>query len=74
MALDAKRDEDAGICIQRCQEEVDNLVADVISKLALVRLFLLGYEVVYSASKSVHNSALLFCLAFECIELATDGL
>ena len=58
MALDAKGDEDAGICIERCREEVDNLVADVVNKLALVRLFLLGHEVVYRASKTVHNCAL----------------
>jgi hypothetical protein len=58
LALDAKGDEDAGICIERCREEVDNLVADVVSKLALVKLFPLGHEVVYRASKTVHNCAL----------------
>jgi hypothetical protein len=58
LALDAKRDVDAGIRIERCQEEVDNLVADIVSKLALVRLFLLGHELVHRASKAVHNSTL----------------
>jgi hypothetical protein len=58
LALDAKRDEDAGVRIERCREEVDNLVADVMSKLALVRLFPLGHKVVHSASKSIHNSVL----------------
>ncbi len=58
LALDAKRDVDARVYIERCREEVDNLVADVVGKLALVRLFLLGYELVYCASKTVHNSML----------------
>jgi hypothetical protein len=58
MALDAKRDVDAGIHIERCREEVDNLVADVMSKLALVRLFPLGHELVHCAGKTVYNSAL----------------
>ena len=58
LALDAKRDVDAGICIERCREEVDNLVADVVSKLALVRLFPLGHELIHRAGKTVHNSAL----------------
>ncbi len=58
LALGAKRDEDARIRVERCREEVYNLVVDVVSKLALVRLFLLGHEVVYYASKNVHNSTL----------------
>jgi hypothetical protein len=58
LALDAKRDVDARIRIERYREEVDNLVADVVSKLALVRLFLLGYKLVYCAGKSVHDCAL----------------
>ena len=58
LALDAKRDVDAGIRIERCREEVDNLVADVVSKLALVRLFPLGCELVHRAGKTAHNSAL----------------
>ncbi len=58
LALDAKRDVDAGICIERCREEVDNLVADVVSQLALIRLFPLGHEVVHHAGKTIHNSAL----------------
>ena len=58
LALDAKRDVDTGIRIERCREEVDNLVADVVSKLALVRLFPLGHEVVHCAGKTIHNSAL----------------
>ena len=55
LALDAKRDVDAGICIERCREEVDNLVADVVSKLALVRLFPLGHKLVHCAGERVHN-------------------
>ena len=58
LALDAKRDVYARVRIERCQEEVDNLVADVVSKLALVRLFLLGHELVHRAGKTVHNNAL----------------
>jgi hypothetical protein len=58
LALDAKRDKDARVYIERSREEVDNLVADVVSKLALVRLFLLGHKVVYCASKGVHDSTL----------------
>jgi hypothetical protein len=58
LALDAKRDIDAGIRIERCREEVDNLVADVVGKLALIRLFPLGNELVYRAGKTVHNDAL----------------
>ena len=58
MALDAKEDKDARIYIKRCQEEVNNLVVDVVNKLALVKLFLLSHEVVYYASKTVHNCAL----------------
>ena len=58
LALDAKGDEDAGVHIERCREEVDNPAADVMSKLALVRLFPLGHEVVHRAGKTVHNSAL----------------
>ena len=58
LALDAKRDVDAGVRIERCREEVDNLVADIVSKLALVRLFPLGHELVHRASKTVHNNAL----------------
>jgi hypothetical protein len=58
LALDAKRDIDAGICIERYREEVDNLVADIMNKLALVRLFLLGNELVYCTGKTVYNSIL----------------
>ena len=58
LALDAKRDVDAGICIERCREEVDNLVADVVSKLALVRLFPLGHKLIHYAGKTIHDSAL----------------
>jgi hypothetical protein len=58
LALDVKRDVDAGIHIERCQEEVDNLVIDVISKLMLIRLLLLDYKLVHYASKTVYNSAL----------------
>jgi hypothetical protein len=58
LALDAKRDVYARIRIERCREEVDNLVADVVSELALVRLFPLGYELVHRAGETVHNSAL----------------
>jgi hypothetical protein len=58
LALDAKRDVDARIRIERYREEVDNLVADVVSKLALVRLFPLGHKLVYYAGKSVHDCAL----------------
>ena len=58
LVLDAKRDKDAGVHIERSREEVDNLVADVVSKLALVRLFPLGHKVVYRASKGVHDSTL----------------
>jgi hypothetical protein len=58
LARDAKGDEDAGLRIERCREEVDNPAADVMSKLALVRLFPLGHEVVHRAGKDVHNSAL----------------
>ncbi len=58
LALDAERDKDARLCIERCREEVDNPVADVVGKLALIGLFPLGHEVVYRASEAVHNSAL----------------
>ena len=58
LALDAKRDVDAGIYIERCREEVDNLVVDVVSKLVLIRLFPLGYELIHYAGKTIHNSTL----------------
>jgi hypothetical protein len=58
LALDAKRDVDARVYVKRCQEEVDNLVANVVSKLALVRLFPLGHKLIHYASKTVHNCAL----------------
>jgi hypothetical protein len=58
LALDAKRDVDARIRIKRCQKEADHLVADVVSKLAFVRLFPLGHKLVYCASKSVYDCAL----------------
>ena len=58
LALDVKRDVDAGIYIERCREEVDNLVADVVSKLALVRLFPLGHELIHCAGKTIHDSVL----------------
>ena len=58
LALDTERDKDARLCIERCREEVDDPIIDIISKLALVKLFLLGYEVVYYASKAVYNSIL----------------
>jgi len=58
LALDAKRDIDAGICVERCRDEVDNLVADVMSKLALVWLFPLGHKLVHCASKSVYDCTL----------------
>ena len=58
LALDAERDKDARLRVERCREEVDNPVADVVGKLALVRLFPLGHEVVHRAGKAVHNSAL----------------
>ena len=58
LALDVKRDVDAGIYIERCREEVDNLVVDVVSKLALVRLFPLGHELIHCAGKTIHDSAL----------------
>ncbi len=31
LALDANRGVDAGVRIERCREEVDNIVADVVS-------------------------------------------
>ena len=31
LALDAKRDVDAGIRIERCREEVDDIVTNVVS-------------------------------------------
>jgi hypothetical protein len=58
LALDAKRDVDAGIRIERCREEADNLVADVVGKLALIRLFPLGHKLVHHAGKRVHNCTL----------------
>jgi hypothetical protein len=58
LALDVKRDVDAGIYIERCWEEVDNLVVDVVSKLTLIKLFLLGHELIHYTSKTIHNSAL----------------
>ena len=58
LALDAKRDVDAGIRIERCREEVDNLVADVVGKLALIRLFPLGHKLVHCAGKSVYDCTL----------------
>ena len=58
LALDVKRDVDAGIYIERCQEEVDNLITDVVGKLALVRLFPLGHELIHYAGKTIHDSAL----------------
>jgi hypothetical protein len=58
LALDTKKDIDAGICIERCREEADYLVADIVGKLAFVRLFLLGYKLVYCTGKSVHDCIL----------------
>ena len=55
LALDAKRDVDAGIRIEGCREEVDNLVADVVGKLALIRLFPLGHKLVHCAGERIHN-------------------
>jgi hypothetical protein len=74
LALDVNRDKDTRINIERYREEVNNFVINIISKFALVRLFLLGHKLVYNAGKSVYNSALKFCLVFKCIELATNGL
>ena len=58
LALDANRDEDARFSIEGCREKVDNFAANIVSELALVWLFPLGHELVHSAGKSVHNSAL----------------
>ena len=58
LALDAKRDIDAGIYIERCREEVDNLIIDVVSKLTLVRLFPLGHKLIHYVGKTIHDSAL----------------
>jgi hypothetical protein len=58
LTLDTKRDIDTRIRIERYREIVNNLVIDVISKLTLVRLFLLGYELVYYTSKTIYNSML----------------
>jgi len=58
LAWDTKGDKDTRIYVERCREEVDNPAVDVIGKLALVRLFPLGHEVIYCASKDVYNSTL----------------
>jgi hypothetical protein len=67
LALYAEGDKDVRVYIERGRNKFNHLCTEIVYNLALVGLFLLGHELVYSAYKRVYNSALKFYVAFKCV-------
>jgi hypothetical protein len=56
LALYIEGDEDIRVYIKRGRNKFNHLYAEVVYNLVLVGLFLLSYELVYSAYKRVYNN------------------
>jgi hypothetical protein len=64
VAFKAGRGVVRGLCIKRGSKKANYFIAKVIGKGVLFWLFIRGHELVYCASKFVHNCALYLSLSF----------
>ena len=71
--MDTDRNKTVSVGVEGGCKVADNLIAHVVCKATLFRLFVGGHELVYYACKVVYDYTLDFCFAFNCIESATYG-